>query len=437
MPIGNRRSSFVIVALVAMLIGAPLRATAQTPQPSYAVLRIEQDGTVMPYNIWVDWMPLVIATPDGGAWAFFSAQAKKADRSIGTRRLYAARFDPSLGVWLPGKALPGGEIQFGPAAAVDSQGVVHLVYSDRLNGDQGVYASLVYTKTDGQGGWTKPAAVAPDPNAGHQMMPSLAVGAGDRLVVAWRDQRSLDPDSRAASSINADVFASDLVDGTWSAPTQINRRPGPDVNSSWPYVSIDGERVIAIWSVYSGPEEAQAASATRVEWSTRPIGDQKRWSAPQVLFEKGDSDKIGGRLLDVGTNPQGGTSLIYGRIKGTENTLLLRQLPAGATEWGSDLQLNAGDTGFVPSVGIGPDGTNFIVYTHGRGDPLEVGGQVLKPGATDPSGEVLLTQGEDGLQGRPAIDVGPDGKAWVIYMHQNPGSPANEMRVLRGANLGG
>jgi hypothetical protein len=152
MPTGRIRPSVLLLAVAALLLAAPSSAAGQGAQPSYDVLRIEQDGAVTPYNIWVDWLPLVVATPDGGAWAFFSAQAKKAD-GMGTRRLYAARFDPGLGVWTPGRPMPGGEIQFGPSAVVDSKGTVHLVYSDRRTNDTGVFSVLVYTRSDGQGGW--------------------------------------------------------------------------------------------------------------------------------------------------------------------------------------------------------------------------------------------------------------------------------------------
>jgi len=434
MPTNRSHAALLLAVLTAVALTLPGTAVAQPTQPSYDVLRLAEDGTVLPYKIWVEWTPLVITTPDNGAWAFFSAQAKRANDALGSRRLYAARFDPNLGAWLPATALPGGEIQFGPAAVVDSKGVVHVVYSDRRNSDKGVYSTLSYTRADGQGGWVAPTPVAADPNAGHQMMPSLVADPSDRLYLIWRDQRSVAADAREAVSANADIFASDYVDGAWSAPTQVNQRPAPDVNAAWPHLAMDGDRLVAVWSVYQGTQEEQVVAA-RVEWSSRPLADQKRWAAPTSLIEREDS-ATGGRLVDVAANPAGGAVLIYGRTKGETNALFLRRLDPGAAAWGADVALAAGDLGYLPNLTVGADGTAYVVFTHGHGSTaVDVGAQVLPPGSDTPGAEVVLTQGEEGLQARASVNIGADGKPWIVYMHQPPNGDANEIRSLRGARL--
>ena len=220
MPTGTTRLTVALLAL-GMLLGGPKALGAQgdqpavpaaPPQPSYDVIRLQHDGAALPYNVFTEWLPLLVTTPDGGAWAFFSAQARTTD-GLGSRRLYASRFDPAAGVWLPAAALPGGEIQFGPAAAVDKTGTVHLVFSDRAKAAPDAMARLVYTRTDGAGGWIAPVEVAPHADAGHQMMPALALDGDDRPHVIWRDQRNLPPEIRAIQAANADVFVSDLIDG--------------------------------------------------------------------------------------------------------------------------------------------------------------------------------------------------------------------------------
>ena len=47
-------------------------------------------------------MPQIVTTPDGGAWAFFTAQIRT-EEGYGDRRLFASRFDPELRVWLPAR----------------------------------------------------------------------------------------------------------------------------------------------------------------------------------------------------------------------------------------------------------------------------------------------------------------------------------------------
>lgn len=440
MPTGRIRPTLIAFVVVAAVLAPATGAVAQTAQPdggqpSYDVLRIEQDGTVMPYNIWVDWLPLIVTTPDNGAWVFFSAQSKRGDGSLGTKRLYAARFDPHLGVWSPGRAMPGGEIQFGPAAVVDSKGVVHVVYSDRRTADAGVYSTLVYTHSNAQGGWEAPIPVAADPNAGHQMMPSLTVDGSDRLYLMWRDQRSVDPVAREALSANADVFASDYVDGAWSSPTQVSQRPGPDVNAGWPHIVLDGDRLIGVWSVYQGTAEAQEQSAKSVVWSTRPVSDPRAWSAPQPLIEQQDN-RIGGRLVDIVVNPGGGATLLFGQFKDDSNSLFLRRLAAGGTEFGEPVPLGTGDFGFWPNLAIGPDGNQYVVFTNGRGDVVDVGVQKIAAESTEPGAPINLTESEEGLQAQADISVGQDGRTWIIYMHQSTDRKIFEIRVLRGAQLG-
>lgn len=428
----SRHVALLALCILSSSLIQPIATAAQTSQPSYDVLRVEQDGTVMPYNIWIDWMPLLITTPDNGAWAFFSAQAKLPD-AIGTQRLYAARFDPAGSVWLPAKALPGGEIQFGPSAVVDSKGTVHLVYSDRKNGDTGVFSTLVYTHSDGQGGWVAPTPVATDPNAGHQMMPSLAIDNRDGLHTIWRDQRAVDAAARQVTSANADVFSSDLVDGKWNAPTQVDQRASADANAAWPIVAIDGERLVAIWSIYQGSPEEQKR-ARRVEWSTRPLNNPQGWSKPALFVDAGTAE-TGGRLVDLVSNPKGGAVAIIGRIAGGKNTMTMRRLDAGAGDWGKEFAVGSGDLGYQPSLSVNADGNAAVVYTHGRNQQVEVGAQVVPAGTEKATPEVILTGDEDGLQARASVAVGPDGRIWVAYMHQPSDAAANEVRCLRGAKL--
>ncbi|MCA9861832.1 MAG: hypothetical protein KC432_02375, partial [Thermomicrobiales bacterium] len=131
----------------------------EVAQPAYSVLRIDDKGIGRAYRVWEEWVPQVIATPDGGAWVFFTAQAR-ADEGYGPRRLFASRFDPELETWESAKPLGNDATQFSASAGVDSKGVVHLVYSERaLSGDD-TWSKLVYQRRD-QGGWSEPALVAP------------------------------------------------------------------------------------------------------------------------------------------------------------------------------------------------------------------------------------------------------------------------------------
>lgn len=417
---------------------APL--TASAPQPSFDGIRLERDGTVLPYSVWFRWPPLLVTTPDGGAWAFFTAQAQRAG-GPDALRLYAARFDPARGIWLPATALGGGNVQFGPAAAVDRAGAVHLVYSDRADDAAGAYSTLLYTRTNAAGGWETPAPVAPDPNAGHQMMPTAAFDQAGQLHVMWRDQRNATPEQRALSPAFGDVFASDLTNGTWNDPVLVNDRSNSAAFAAWPQIVADGERLIAVWSAYQGttPEELDAP-ATRVEWSSRPLADTTAWAPPAPVIEREDGE-VGGTLVDLAADPRGGVALVYSRAFRNGDPALtdvfLRRLPAGDAAWGPHLKLISGDLGYFPSMAVAADGTTFIGFNYGRDRQVEVGALILRSGAERVSPLYVPTAGEEGEQGRPALAAAADGRLWLLYMHAAPDNPSIELRATRGVELPG
>ena len=165
-------------------------------QPAYDVFRVDDNGIGRAYRVWEEWVPEIVTTPDGGAWVFFTAQIRTQDGNT-NRRLFASRFDPELRVWLPARRMGSSTTQFGASAVVDSQGVVHLVYSNRAGDSSEAWSQLVYQRFV-NGAWTDPVPVAPHPDAGHQMLASLAIDEHDGLHVVWRDQRFVTPEARAA-----------------------------------------------------------------------------------------------------------------------------------------------------------------------------------------------------------------------------------------------
>ncbi len=404
-------------------------------QPSYDTLRIANDGETLPYNVWVDWVPELVTTPDGGAWAFFGAQIRP-DDGPASRRLFASRFDPERRVWLPATAMPGERVQFGPAAVIDGQGRVHLLYSELTPEEAGPGSTLLYARFDANGTMSDPVPVAPDPAAGYQMMPALAVDAADRVHALWRDQRGVPADARKALPANADLYGAALVDGAWGSAEAMTVREAADVNAAWPLLAVDGDRLVAVWSLYRGTTEEASRTALRVEWSTRPTDASAGWSSSQTLIERAE-DEIGGRLIDLaGSNSDQGVAIVYGRFARSTNQLALKRLPAGGEAWSEDVALSAGDYGYLPTIATAPEGRAFVVYNTRRNRNVEIGAvSVLRDGSVTPP--VTLSASEDGVQARAAVAVDARGRPWVVYMHQPAGSSvATEIRTLRGAELG-
>jgi hypothetical protein len=438
------RNAIVVIAV--MMLAARHGSTAQPASeapPGWDTIRVAANGEGLSYQVWWEWSPLIVPTPDGGAWAFFSAVAAPPSAvtptAASTQRLYASRFDANRHIWLPATALPGGQIQFGPAAAVASDGTVHLVYTDRERDDPASFGTLVYIRSDGSGGWTAPTPVAPDPDAGYQLAPSVALDAAGGLHVVWQDQRNVDPALRQNDASNADIFFSSLEGDTWSEPVQLGERPSPADYFSRPLLAADGDRLIAVWSVY---DQADPSSAVRLEWSSR--GANGTWAPAQALLDRTNRGIFfGGRLVDLAADPTGGVVIVYGVQAVAEGTpaatpssvLYLRRLPAGSSEWGAAIPLASKDRGAYPSVAVASDGTVYAAYNAGSGASVNVAAVALAPGSDAPGPEVVISSGEDGAQGLPAIAVDGTDSVWVLYLAERATGDVNQIRVVRGVAI--
>ena len=407
-------------------------APPEVSQPAYDVLRIDDDGIGRAYRVWEEWVPQVVTTPDGGAWAFFTAQVRARD-GWADRRLYASRFDPQLKVWLPARGMGPSATQFGATAVTDSAGVVHLVYSDRATNSTNSWSQLVYRRFV-DNSWTDPVPVAPHPDAGHQMLASLAIDAKDGLHVIWRDQRLVPAEARAALPSNADLLASDLVEGEWTEPAQINVREAPDINPAWPHLVVDGDRLVVVWSIYRGTTAEEMESAVRVEWSSRPLDDSSAWSVPQTLYVREGGD-AGGRLIDLAADPRGGAVVVYGLYSRSTNQLFMQRLDGSLEEWTEPALIASGDFGYLPNITITGDGTIYAVFNNGRNRDVDIGGLVVDPSGKS-AGAVTLTPAEGGVTARASISIDSNGTPWVIYMHQPEGSTnVTEIQSVRAATF--
>jgi hypothetical protein len=261
----------------------------------------------------------------------------------------------------------------------------------------------------------------------------LTLAANGLLYLVWQDQRLVDEESRNAAPSNADAFACALsADGVCGDVQQLTQRTSPEVNASRPQVVADGNRLVATWSIYEGTTPEALESAQRVEWSQIALdGDNAAWSEPQTVIAR-ESDLIGGRLVDLAVDPNGGAVLVYGRST-TATVLYLERLQPDSNDWSEPLPLISGDRGSFPSVEVGQDGTVYVVYNIGSTSVVQVGAVALAPGQDRASAETVVSQAEDGAQGRAVLDIDNSGRLWVIYLREPTGGVANEVRTLRGA----
>jgi hypothetical protein len=363
---------------------------------------------------------------------FFTAQAR-AEEGYGPRRLYASRFNPDLKTWESARPIGNEATQFSASAGVSSDGVVHVVYSERALAGEDIWSKLVYQRLD-QDAWSAPALIAPDGNAGHQMLATLTIDPGGGLHVIWRDQRLVDVELRNALPVYADLLSSDLTGDTWSAPAPVSVREAPDLNPAWPRLVADKDRLVAIWSLYQGTTPEEMKSAAGVQWSVRDLTPGGIWSKPQTLFvrEAGDA---GGRLIDMAADPRGGVAAIFGLFNRGVNALFVQRLELDADTWAEPRQVASGDFGFLPTTAIAADGTMFVVFNNGRNRDVDIGGLKIAPDGTT-AGPVTLTPGEGGVTARANIALDRDGIPWIVYMQQPVGATnVAEIQTARAPNF--
>lgn len=395
-------------------------------------LDVATDTGTTPVRPWIQWSPDIVTTPDGGAWAFFSATAEEGPNAE-TQRLYAAQYDPTQGEWLPAEAMEGGEIQFGGSAVVDSKGNVHVVYSARESADPEDFSTLLYTHQTDDGSWAEWEVVAADQLAGHQLAPALAIDRNDKLYVVWQDQRAFDSAARFASPANSDIFMSEREpDGEWSpVPTIVNVHY-PTSAASRPVLVVDGDRLIAAWSVYTSALGLE--SAARLEWAVRPINAAlDDWETPRALAAV-RGDVMGGRFLDMAADPTGGAVLVYGR-QGVEAFLFMKRLKPGAVDWTDDTLIAFGDKGSYPSVTVNQEGTVFVAYHVSLGSLVKIGATAVSFRSVEPGPEIILTQQDPNTQGFPSMTTDVTGRPWLVFYGEIPGLDPSLVTTLRNARV--
>ena len=402
----------------------------ETPERSQLKISDGEGGTI-PFHPWLEWNPVIVTQPDGGAWAFFGATADSGDLKD-KKMVYASHYDPTQGKWLDATAMPLGEVQLGPSAVVDSKGVVHVVYSAREKDEDGFYSTLLYTREDGNGGWIEPVAISLDQLAGHQIAASLAIDTNDTLYVAWQDQRAFSPEA-LSSPANADIFVSQrTVDGLWTIPVLINNHY-PTSAASRPQLVVDGDRLVAVWSVYTSAMGLSAAA--RMEWSQRPLASELDWTAPQTLTN-GRGDLFGGRLVAMAADPTGGVVLAYGRVGAADTFLFTKRLKPGSNEWGSDYADRLWRKRHLPCHCHQQSRHRLRLLQRRqwqRGRCRRDRRSAIR--SVEPGPETIVTQDDPNTQGISAVAVDLTGTPWFIYFGEIPGQDPTIVGVIRNANV--
>lgn len=198
--------------------------------------------------------------------------------------------------------------------AVDSRGVIHVIYDDTLRyagEDELALADIFYRRsTDGGQTWSVPINLYPEPLIG-SARPYMEIDNNGAIYVTWDE--GWDRLTGVSGDTHYSVYTSSSDGGkTWTSPTVINY---PDETVTQLTVGSNGEGgVMLVWRATSGDE-------LFYQWS---IDGGHSWAAPSVipqLFTR--LDTIPFDMYDMATDSAGHIHLLVAGRESREGNALL------------------------------------------------------------------------------------------------------------------
>ncbi|MBM4248468.1 MAG: hypothetical protein FJ149_03360 [Euryarchaeota archaeon] len=293
---------------------------------------------------------------------------------------------------------PTNQPQYDPALAVDSRGRVVIAWTD-----QGEYDFNIYLAATGEGGANFSRAVRVNDDLGsnkaRQEAAEVAIGPGDRIYVAWTDNRSG----------NEDIYLSASTDGgaTFSPNVRVDDGP-PGTNASFPSLALSPSgRVAVAWEdTRAGDKDVRCA-----------LSDDGATFSPSVRLNNDGSGReqlrprlaagSDGRFHAVWYDNRSGDFDIYYARSGGSGFLPERRVD------------DTGDQGSfqaLPAVAVGPDQTVHVVWHDRRYEGYRIMYSRSPDGiAFSANLPVSMVAGPGKDQFQPRVRLGADGTVHVAW----------------------
>lgn len=250
-------------------------------------------------------------------------------------------------------------IPFVPALALDSEGRLHIVWSEEAEGGL-PGASLFYARRDQattssgtEVRWTSPTEILPSPNRGADQPSLLALGS--QLHAVWRG-------GQTGEILYSQAFANDAyVASGWTEPQPL---PSPAVLGSWPHLAADLGGTLHV--VYALP-----VNEGRGIYYTSSADGGQTWSGARQIF---DAAAAGWAMSDyprLAVDMAGTIHVVWTRVapfgNGLAQAIAYAQTVDGGETWSEPLEVAEGAYAW-PQVIASSTGQVHLLWTETAGE---------------------------------------------------------------------
>jgi hypothetical protein len=288
----------------------------------------------------------------------------------------------------------GTTTQNSPAIAVDSNGVVYLVWQDYRDTIIS-HSDIFFAKSsDGGATWTDPnVRVNSDATTTQQRDPTIAVDSQGNIYVAWEDQINGDDD----------IYVSKSEDGgaTWSDPSiKINSDGTTEIQRN-PHITVDSQD-----NVYITWEDRRNGDYDI--YYARSTNGGSTWTDPNVRVDSDDTNTgQHNPVIAVGLNNR--IYVTWHDNRNVDKDIYYAESDDGGNTWTHPNQrVNddaAGKSQLSPSIAVDSTVTVYVVWYDDRNNDYDIFFSSLVSGIAPPPKPTADSLGVDGfLDGSPGIE---------------------------------
>lgn len=359
---------------------------------------------ILAQHAFADWSPAKRLTwnsggsysPDVAAYGHAVIHAVWYDSTPYNYEIYYKRSTDGGTTWGGAQRLTWNSgVSAAPAAAVDSGGAVHVVWSDDTPGNKAIY----YRKSP-DGGTTWSAAKRLTWSSGDSGWPDMAIDSGGAIHIVWNDNASGSTEIFYKQSTNGGAAWSPAKRLTWtsggSGAQAIAGGSGNDLHVAWEDYTPGNQEIYHLKSSDGG---TNWSTPRRITWTPT-----KSYN-PAVALDSGNAVHV------VWEDSMAGNSEIY--YKRSTN---------GGTTWGAAQRLTW-TPGYSSNSIIGTDSSgviHFVWYDEASGD-FEIYHKRSTNGGTTWSPRQRLTW-NSGISSFPALALDSSDSIHLVWTDDTPGN---------------